>query len=108
MKHFDIQAWHVVTFFLTFIVGIFKDEIKNMAWSILQLCKKKFAKGQEIQILNSSGTWNNATIIGYHLEIPFIKSGGVVVTHIDENEHEHEEVILFNTWKQLRKRSKAK
>lgn len=106
MHGFEIESWHVIAFFITIILGIFKNEIKNMVWSILQLEEKGFSEGQEIQILSPSGAWDSVTIINYCNEIPFIKSGGVIVMHKDDNEKKYQEKISFNNWKQLRKRSK--
>lgn len=105
MEHFDIKSWHVVTFFITILLGIFKNEIKNTVLSILRLEEKKFPKGLVIQILNPSGIWINVTIVNYRKEIPFFKSAGVVVMHKDDN-GEYQEFIAFDNWKQLRKRSK--
>jgi hypothetical protein len=106
MEDFDIKVWHVVTFFITILLGIFKNEIKNTVLSILQLEEKKFPKGLEIQILNPSGIWINVTIVNYRKEIPFFKRAGVVVIHKDDNGEEYQEFIASDNWKQLRKRSK--
>jgi hypothetical protein len=100
MKGFELQFWHVVVFFITIFTGIFKNEITSTIYSCTTIWGTTYFIGQKIQIQSVSGEWKEVTILNYKHEIPFIKTGGVLVRYDDGNNYE--ETIHFVNWKTLR------
>ena len=104
MKAFEPQAWHMVMFFITIVIGIFKNEIIAVLNSISNVGAKAYTKGQKIQILSPAGTWEDATVLNYSYMIPFKQGGGVTIRVNDSAGHVYQEKLSFARWRQLRTR----
>jgi hypothetical protein len=105
MEAFEWRSWHVLLLFFTVIVGIFKSEIGNAINAFLIVQGRKYVEKEKIQILSSSGVWEDATIIDYSYEIPFSKKrGGVLVQYKNGDGNIYEEKFSFALWTTQRTR----
>ncbi len=98
MSDFEVQAWHVITLIGSVLLGIFKNDIIRFYQGILFVWHKPFAVGQTVEMLNPSGTWDSVEIVHYTLTIPFAKTGGIVVKHIDAEGAVHMEKLSYANW----------
>jgi len=105
IKDFKLESWHVALFFFTFVVGIFKSEILNWSSSLMIVREKKFAENEPIQILSSSGEWEDAVVLEYQIAIPFTRAGGVTLEYKNKDGSTYTEKLSFVNWKDQRTRS---
>jgi hypothetical protein len=98
VDYFELQAWHVVALFGAVLLGIFKEDLSQLYQGILMVWHKPFAMGQTVELLNPSGTWESVEIVHYNLAIPFVRSGGVIVKHIDAEGVVHMEKLSYGKW----------
>lgn len=107
IKQFVVQEWHVFALFLTIVSGIFKSEIASALSGIVIILEQRKYVGQTVQLQAPDGAWNTVKIISYHYEIPFLRSGGVLLSHQESNGDYVREKIGFNNWKSLRIRTQS-
>lgn len=105
MNGFEIEFWHVLVFFFTVLLGIFKTDISALAQSLILIWHKAGTEGQKIEIPDPAGVWKEVTIIRFVVANPFRKTGspGVVLEH-KEGEETYQEVLSFSNWNAIRKR----
>lgn len=107
IENFVLQEWHVIAIFLTILSGIFKAEITSALQGMVLRVEQRQLTGQVVQLLSVDGSWKSVKILSYHFEVPFFKTGGVVIQHLECGDEFTKEKINFANWKTLRIRTKA-
>ena len=102
MTGFELQAWHILVMFFTIVLSIFKTDISNIIKFSVMIHEQKALVGKIVLLLNPSGVWTKATINEYVNEIPFIRAGGVFVTHDDTELGNPQEKISLSNWQTQR------
>lgn len=103
MNSFELQGWHVLVLFFTFVVAIVKNDVISAIKSFILIYEQKNNVGKTVLLLNSSsGEWFEATIDGYQHAIPLIRSGGVFITLKDDSTGYKHEKISFVNWQTQR------
>ncbi len=75
MKAVQIESWHVLIFFFTLVIGVFKTEITDFLYAILFLRNELDEKGKHIQILSPGGAWEDATVVAIVTPILLLREG---------------------------------
>ena len=100
-----MKEWHLWTVLLAIVLAVLKEDISKTIHSILLVYEERKFVGQTVLLLNVSvGTWSEATILKYELDIPLIRKGAVYLTHSDPNTEYIDEKIYFDNWENLRVR----
>ncbi len=104
MNEFDLQIWHVVTFFVAIVLSIVKKDIAGIIQAFLFMLDHRFTEGQRIQIQSNSGVWEEVFFVRYCPPLPFGKApGGLVVRH-EQKSKVFLEKISFASFEELRMR----
>lgn len=104
-KNFVVQEWHVIALFLTIVGGIFKTEITSALQSIVITIEQKALIGQTVEMQSPDGSWHAVKIISYECEIPFFRTGGVLLEHQLSGNDYIQEKINFDNWSNQRIRT---
>lgn len=96
---FVLEQWHIIVIFFTIVAGIFKAEVVSAVNAFITIIEQRKYRGCEAQLLGPDGSWERIKIVSYQQEIPFVRSGGVLVRHIDEQGQVSQEKFSFDNWK---------
>jgi len=104
MNGFELQAWHVITFFILLILHLIKKEIAETVHAFLFMLEYSDCKdGEHFQIQTKPGEWDDVYFVRFFPPLPFGKvAGGVVIRHETQEGHLYEEKISFTTWRTMR------
>lgn len=101
-SRFVLEQWHIIVIFFTIIAGLFKAEVVCAVNAFITIIEQRKYRGCNAQLLGPDGSWQQINIESYQQEIPFIRSGGVLVLHKDENGQITQEKFSFENWKAQR------
>jgi len=102
MDDFVLKEWHLVVIFLTILGSIFKNEITSALGALIIIFEEKEFKGKNVLLLSATGEWDEISIVCYQAEIPFLRSGGVLVKHLRREGEAVHEAFSFSNWKAQR------
>ncbi|VAW58978.1 hypothetical protein MNBD_GAMMA11-2567 [hydrothermal vent metagenome] len=102
MDDFVLKEWHLVVIFLTILGSIFKNEITSTLDALIIIFEQRKLKGKSVFLLTPTGEWDEIMIIRYQAEIPFLRSGGVLVKHLRREGEAGHENFSFPNWKAQR------
>ena len=99
----EIQSWHFLAVLLALFLGMLKTDIINMIRSLIIIKEQRALEGRDVLLQSPiTGDWRPVTIVSYRVPIPFVRSGGVIVSHHDENGKSYPEKVSFDNWKIFR------
>lgn len=100
----DLTNLHVISFFATILLGLFKGEVTHILASIALFFSRHTRVGDKIQIQGSDGIWNDLEIVGISVYIPIIKTNGGVHIRQSSGASIYTETLSLDAWKEIRKR----
>lgn len=98
MEDFVLKQWHVVTAIGITLVSLFKSDVSIMIKAYITRYEQRSLLGKTIHIHGNSGNWEIYTMDAYILPIPFIRAGGVVVSHQNEAGETIRETFSYASW----------
>lgn len=99
----EVQSWHLLAVLLALFVGVLKTDIVNMIRSLIIIKEQRGLEGKDVLLQSSiTGDWNPITVVSYRAPIPFVRGGGVIIKHHDQNGKKYPEKVSFSNWKTFR------
>jgi hypothetical protein len=96
-----LKEWHIISAIGLIVVSIFKSDIKLMIDAFITRYEQSHFVGRTIQIQSGSGEWEGRFVERYCLPMPFIRGGGIILSHMVDDVS-YKETISFPNWAQLR------
>ena len=99
MEQFILQEWHILVLFMTLVISIVKTDIVKALNSLVLVLEQRKMVGKKV-LLHSGvdGSWKEIRIESYQIQIPFIRSGGVFISHLGCEIESNQEKMSFETW----------
>ena len=98
MDGFVVREWHIVVLVFTLVLNLVKAEISSALNSLVLIYEQRGLIGKTVLLLAADGSWKTVKIDHYQGEIPFVRSGGVFISHCEQDNYIQEK-ISFNNWK---------